>query len=342
MSPTTAAPCAGPCTLLVNLVGFDPASTRRLAGLLETCSALGARWRIGGPGSCDLWIVNGANARNAGRGLIEVEGAQALRLRPAEMPHPVAFTQPLDPAISTSHRFDGVSMQSLNVLLTQLARWLAPRLVQQALVAHLIANGASFTRSNVILVRQRTRLLAIVDFGGDTAVAADATPADLQGADWVLQPRGESFAPPGFRIASTEQVLWHYANRSEGPPPLPSRYTRLPIHLRRVPALPPRELSDRQLQLVRELAYGPHSFVELVQRSGAGQSALRRDLAALYLIGAITCDPGRSRSARERRAAPAFTEEELSFIGARPANLDELTAPGLFPGARRFSAPAHL
>jgi hypothetical protein len=135
-------------------------------------------------------------------------------------------------------------------------------------------------------------------------------------------------------VTATEQLLWHFANRSEAPPPLPARYTRLPIHLRRVPALAPRELSDRQLQLVRELAYAPHTFVELTQRTGAGPSALRRDLAALYLIGAITCDPGRSRAARDRRRGAAVarvaTEEDLSFIGARPATLDELTAPGLF------------
>ncbi|MEJ6021723.1 hypothetical protein [Ramlibacter sp. PS4R-6] len=329
MDPMTAgAPCAGPCTLLVTLVGFDPAPARRLAALLDDCSALGARWRVGGPGTSDLWIVDGEKARGLGHGLVEVGGAHPVQLRPADMPHPVAFTEPLHESISTGHHFDPASMNGLNVLLTQLARWLSPRLVQQALVAHLIANGASFTRSNVIEVRQGQRLLALVDFAGDTAVAADATPADLRGADWVLRERGAAFAPPGFRSASTEQVLWHFANRSDAPPPLPGRYTRLPIHLRRVPALPVRELSDRQLQLVRELAYGPHTFVELAQRTGAGPSALRRDLAALYLVGAITCDPGRSRATRDRRRTASFTQEELSFIGARPSTLDELTAPG--------------
>ena len=297
------------------LAGLRSGKRRRLIDNLPTCKTTG------------VFI-----------GFVEVKGTPAVRLRPAEMPHPVAFTEPLDASISTSHRFDPTSMHALNVQLTQLGRWLAPLLVQQALVAHLIANGASFTRSNVIHVRQGSRLLAVVDFGGDTAVAADATPADLHGADWVLQERGEAFAPPGFRIAPTEQVLWHYANRSEAPPPLPSRYTRLPIYLRRAPALQSRELSDRQLELVRELAYAPQTFVELVQRTGAGPSALRRDLAALYLIGAITCDPGRSRAARERRRAAAIAEEGLSFIGARPSTVDELTAPGLFRGAPTLSA----
>lgn len=325
------------CSLFVTLVGFDPAPARKLAELIEDCSALGARWRIVGAGTSDLWIVNGEKARGLGHGLVEVDGEQPIRLRPAEMPHPVAFTEPLDAGISTSHRFDAASMQSLNVLLTNLARWLSPRLVQQALIAQLVANGASFTRSNVIEVRQGQRLLAVIDFNGDTAVAADATPADLHGADWSLQPRSGWFAPPGFRTAPTEQVLWHFANRSDALP-LPIRYTRLPIHLRQVPALHPRELSDRQLQLVRELAYAPHTFTELAQQAGTGPSAVRRDLAALYLIGAITCDPGRSRTARDkRRGAAPNVSDDLSFIGTRPSSLQDLTAPGFFPGARRAS-----
>lgn len=325
------------CTLFVTLVGFDAPAARRLSGLLDDCSALGARWRAVASGTSDLWIVDGSRARGLGKGLVEVAGPHGppIRMRPADMPHPVAFTEPLHESISTGHVFDGASMHALNVLLTRMARWLGPRLVQQALVSQLIANGASFTRSNVIEVRQGGRLVAFVDFNGATAVASDATPADLQGAEWALRPRGEAFAPPGFRATPTEQVLWHYAHRSDAPPPLPSRYTRLPIHLRHVPQLPPRELSDRQLQLVRELAYAPHTFAELAQRTGAGPSALRRDLAAFYLIGAITCDPGRSRVARERRrAGDARVEDELSFVGARPSTLDELTAPGFFPGAQ--------
>lgn len=317
--------------LFVTLVGFDADAGARLAGLLEECSALGARWRAVTAGTSDLWIVNGERTRSLGNGLLEVEGDEPVRLRPAEMPHPVAFSEPLDAAVSTGHRFDASSMTALSLQLTHLARWLSPRLVQQALMAQLVASGASFTRSNVIEVRQGQRLLAVIDFDGDTSVAADATPGDLRGADWSLHPRQRLFVPPGFRTASTQQALWHYANRSDTPPQLPSRYTRLPIHLRQVPPLHPREFSDRQLQLVRELAYSPHTFAELAHQAGTGPSAVRHDLAALYLIGAITCDPGRSRAARDqRRSAAAAGREDLSFIGARPTSLDELTAPGLY------------
>lgn len=330
-----ASPAAPACSvLLVSLAGFRERDARQLTLLLDDCSALGARWKIARDAAPDLWIVDGANARSLGRGLIEVTGArEPLRFRPADMPHPVAFAEPLDASISTSHRFDPHSMHSLNVLLTNLGRWLVPRLVQQALVQQLVANGASFTRDNVIEVQHLGRTLALVDFAGDTAVASNATPADVRRADWVLRERGEAFAPPGFRIARTEQVLWQFAQRSERADLLPGRYSRLPIHLRRVPALPPRELSDRQLRVVRELAYAPRTLSELADRTGATEQALRRDLGALYLVGAITCDPGRSRAAREqRRAAELAAGDELSIVGAAPLQVGELTAPGFARG----------
>ena len=325
----------GASTLLVTLVGFDDAARGALAKLLADCSALGARWKAASSPASDLWIVNGESARGLGHGLIAIEGDQPMQLRPAEMPHPLAFTAPLDRSVQTSHCFDGTSMHALNVMLTQLGRWLTPRLVQQALVAHLVANGASFTRSNVIHVRQGHRLLALVDFSGETAVAPDTTPADLCHADWQLHERAHAFIPPGFRTAPTELVLWRYATRSDQSLPLPARYLRLPIYLRRVPALAPRELSDRQLHIVRELAYGPYTLSELSQRTGSAPSVLKRELAALYLISVVTCDPGRSRAAREQRRGGARTQEELSFIGARPSVGHELTAPGLHPAAQR-------
>lgn len=324
------------CALLVSLVGFEPREHRRLALLLDDCSALGARWRVVNEGAADLWIVDGGHSRGLGRGLVE---AGPLRFRPAEMPHPVAFAEPVPESISTGYRFDPASMHSLNVLLTQLGRWLVPKLVQQALIGQLVANGASFTRSNVIEVQHHGRVLAILDFEGDTSVGADVAPADLQRAHWALRSRGEAFTPPGFRVASTEQVLWQFAMRRDPADLLPSRYERLPIHLRRVPALPPREFADRQLAIVRELAYGPRTLAELGALTQANTQALQRDLGGLYLIGAVTCDPGRSRAAREQRRAAAVPEDGLSFIGTRPSDLGDLTAPGFArtqqPGPRQ-------
>lgn len=318
-----------PPVLFVSLVGFDPAAARRLCLLLDECTALGARWRVVRDGTCDLWIVDGAAARGRGCGLVEVAGG-ALAFRPAEMPHPVVFAEPVHESVATGQRFDAASMHSLNVLLTKIGRWLMPRLAQQALVAHLVASGASFTRTHAIEVGAQGRILALLDMSGDTAVAADATPAEIRHGDWSLRERDRSFVPPGFRITATQQVLWQFALRTEHADLLPARYVRLPIHLRRAPSLPAREWGDSQLRLLRELAYGPRTFAELGDRTGATPQALRRDLGALYLVGAITCDPGRSRAAREhRRGAGCAPASDPSIFRALPSNLAELTAPGL-------------
>jgi hypothetical protein len=317
--------------MTVFLAGFDAPRAEQVGRLLEDCSALAADWRATQDPAADLWIVDGAKARSRGRGLLEIVGPAPLRVRPAEMPHPVAFTEPLHDSVSTAHRFDPQSLQSLNVLLAQLARWLGPRLTQQALVGQLLESGASFTRSNVIEVRTRGRVLAVMDFEGDTAVAPDALPADIKRADWRLQARGGALLPPGFRIASTQLVLWQFAQRSERTDLLPPRYMRLPIHLRDMPRLAPREVPDPALAVLRELAYGARGFGELAQRTGLDEPLLRRQLGALYLVGAITCDPGRSRAAREHRRGESLRPEDLSFIGRPPLNTADLTAPGLSP-----------
>jgi len=71
------------CTLFVSLVGFEPRVERRLALLLDDCSALGARWRVVAEGGADLWIVDGTKARSPGGGFVEVG---ALRFRPGTRP----------------------------------------------------------------------------------------------------------------------------------------------------------------------------------------------------------------------------------------------------------------
>ena len=315
--------------ILVALIGFEPAKRTRLAALLDDCSALAARWRTAGVAESDLWIVEAENARGAGGGLVEVAGAQPMRFRPWEMPQPVVFTQPLHESLAGHRSFDPASMQSLGMLLTQIAPALMPKLVQQVLVDHLVANGASFTRSNVIHVQEGRHPLAVLDFNGATGVAPHATLAAIRRADWLLKPRDDASIPLGFRTTSTEEVLWRFATRTDRPDLLPGRYQRLPIYLRRLPTLPPRELSDRHFALLRELAYAPRTFAELGDRLGASDPGLRRDLGALFLISAITCDPGRSRAAREqRRSAELEHHEDLSIVGVQPADVGQLTAPG--------------
>lgn len=287
--------------LLVALLGFDPFDEPELAQRIEACNALSAKWRVGPASAADLWIVNGAATQALDSDVIEVTGDAPLRFRPGDVACPVAFTEPVAAALDARFRFDPASVPSLTVLLTRLAPWLSPRIAQQALVGHLIANGASFNRSTVIHVKDHSRLLAVMDFGGDTGVATDATPAAIRRADWHLRPPNAGFVPPNFQRSSTEDVLWRFATHATALELLPARYRRLEIHLRRVPTVSGGLLLPRQRRILDALAEGPLTFGELMPVALAAESQLRADLGALYLIGGITCDPMRSLAMVQRR-----------------------------------------
>jgi hypothetical protein len=310
---TVVSPCEP--VLVVALLGFDPGETLALEMMLEGCDALASRWRTGLVAGADLWVVNGRTASLNAEGELEVDG---LRFRTSDAPRPVAFANPTPMALDARFHFDADSADSLTAMLAALGPWLLPRVVQQALVGHLIANAARFTRSTVIHVQDKDRLLAVMNFSGDTGIATDATPAAIRRADWLLRPATAGFVPSIFHAAPTEEVLWRFATRADAFDLLPSRYLRLPIYLRKHPEFAPAEMSPRHITLLSELAAGDRTFRELRDRLDCSNDALRRDLGALYLVGVITCDPMRSLAAAQRRRSMNLLTDsaELSTNGS--------------------------
>lgn len=300
--------------LVVALIGFDPGETLALETRFAQCEALSAQWRIGPAGRADLWVVNGRTVVAGEGDALDVDG---MHFRPGDSPRPVAFSEPVPPTLEARFRFEPDSPASLSAMLLTLGPWLSPRVVQQALVGHLIANAARFTRSTVIHVQDRGRLLAVMNFAGDTGVVTDATPAAIRRADWVLRPATAGFVPSIFHGAPTEEVLWRFATRADHLEVLPARYLRLPVYLRRAPGLTPDEFEPRQAVLLREISHNGRTFAALRSHLGCGEKELRRDLAALYLVQAITCDPMRSaRSARMQRMLHAKGAYEPSATGS--------------------------
>ncbi|HUR88263.1 MAG TPA: hypothetical protein VMZ74_04175 [Ramlibacter sp.] len=336
---TVASP--SPPVLVAALIGFDPFEEPDLAELFSSCTALGARWVVGPPAGGDLWVVNGRAVQPAPDDTIEVSGDAPMSFRPGDTSIPVVFTQPVHDGIDARFTFDPHIRSSLDAMLSGLGPWLSPMIVQQALMGHLIANGAKFARSTVIHVQDKARLLAVMDFGGATGVATDATPAAIRRADWHLRPASAGFVPSIFHRAPTEDVLWRFATRATKVQMLPSRYLRLPIHLRRVPTVTPRDLQPRHLAIVRELALRPRTFRELQDATGASESQLHCDVGALYLIGAVTCDPMRAlASAQLRRTSHALTDSgELSSPSSPSSPLPLSSLPGPAPAVlTRFPA----
>jgi hypothetical protein len=74
----------------------------------------------------------------------------------------------------------------------------------------------------------------------------------------------------------------------------------------------------RHATLLDEIAAGDRTFRELRERLDCSDEGLRRDLGALYFVGAITCDPMRSlATAQRRRSVNRLTDSaELSTIGS--------------------------
>lgn len=289
--------------LFIALFGFDPFEAPDIAERIAACNALSARWRIGPAEAADLLIINGASARVVDGDVIEVAGDEPLRFRPADIHCPVVFTEPVEPGLEARFRFRNDSLGSLMAMLTRLSPWLAPKIAQQAMVGHFLANGATFNHATVIHVQDGSRLLAVMDFGGDTGVATDATPTALARADWHVRPPNAGFVPSMFFRSSTEDVLWRFATHASALELLPTRYHRLPIHLRRIPTVSEGLLLPRQYRIIDALRRGPHTFRELLPLVEASESQLHSDIGALYLIGGITCDPMRSLAGAERRRA---------------------------------------
>jgi hypothetical protein len=132
--------------------------------------------------------------------------------------------------------------------------------------------------------------------------------------------------------------MWQYALRTERDL-LPPHYRHQPLYFRRPPRLPPRQLKDAHLLLLRELAAQPMDFEQLQQATGLGSSALARHLSALYVVGAITANPRRSAPGTIRHnSAEPFSAPNSNTFGsvldsmlAMPTNgrrpVCDLTAP---------------
>lgn len=299
--------------IVVALLGFDSGEALALEAQFDHCDALSTRWRMGPPARADLWIVNGRTVAAGDGDELAVDG---LGFRPGDPARPVAFARPVPTTLDARFHFAPQSPGSLRSMLTALGPWLSPRVVQQALMAHLIANGARFNRSTVIHVEEEGRLLAVMNFGGDTGVATDATPAAIRRADWLLRPASAGFVPSIFHGAPTEEVLWRFATRAERLDVLPSRYLRLPIYLRRAPGVPANDISARQAAVLEEIASGPRTLAQLQARLDSTQAELTRDLGALYLVHAITCDPLRAAGAAKRTPAGGGVPAEPSTSGS--------------------------
>ncbi len=290
--------------LRLGLVGFDRRQEEAVRqGLRARATAAVGRatvvWELAPLSEADAWWVHGPAARSMGDGSVEIRQADGrlLRILPAEVGRPLAWSLPVSGAISAEVLFDAASAGSVEGTLLRFEQALRPLTVQLCLASQLLQREAELG-GRIYHVHAKGRLLAVVDLRGDTAVRPSATLRELAGAHWSARPAAASFFPGDFVRTSLSLLMWQYATRTHENL-LPHRYRLGAIYLRRAPRLPHRLLEDVHLLLLRQLAARPRSFADLQQETGLTAPVLSHELAALYLVGAITSNPHRARTLGE-------------------------------------------
>ncbi len=253
-------------------------------------------WQLAPLGEADAWCVNGPRLRRLPDGSWRVVPVRVtdhpIHIDPEHLERPVAFSTPAGPPhFQPAHLFDLDSPASIRTLLEHLEGWLRPAMVQFHLAAHIVQGKVDLS-AGVYHVTVQGRLCAVVSRRGGVAVWPLADPAQLAQAEWHRRPDSADAMPATFVRSSVAETMWQYATRTTRDC-LPKHYRRKRLFLRRPPQLPPRLLSDRCLLVVRELERAPATFNELLARTGAAAADLARQVAGLYMVGAVTANEAR-------------------------------------------------
>jgi len=305
MHPATRSTADVP-VLRLGLAGFAPDEEALLAAeLARRAGALPLAWQLAPLAEADAWCINGPRLRRLPDGHCRIMPVRVsdhpLHINPEQLDWPVAFSAPAGPPdFQPAHLFDLDSPASIRTLLEHLEGWLRPAMVQFHLAAQIV-QGRVDLNAGVYHVTVQGKLYAVVSRRGGVGVWPLADPAQLARAEWHRRPGAADAMPATFVHASIAETMWQYATRTTRDC-LPRHYRRKRLYLRRPPQLPPRLLSDRCLMVVRELERSPATFNELLARTGAAEAELVRQLAGLYLVGAVT--------ANEARLAPPYAVSE--------------------------------
>lgn len=325
--------------LRLGLIGFSIEQQARLNETVARLASGGMVWHIGTFSEADVLWVNGSRTLVQADGTLRVASGvpagRSVQLSLAEIDRPIAFSIPLPQNLGPADRFDMNSPASLQELMAKIEGWMRPLAAQFCLASHVIDNEGALS-SGVYRVSCNDTLLAVVDLQGDVGVLPSAGPADFEDAMWVHCPAVSDGIPDSFVRASLSQVMWQYALRTDRDL-LPRRYRKGLLYFRRPPRVPQRMVNDTHLLLLRELAVSPTSFDDLRERTALSRENLAHDLAALYLVGAITANPKRAPTTGipYRRATGGDADNgampsggfELPVRDAAPTFNADLTAP---------------
>jgi len=325
--------------LRLGVAGFSESQQRAAGEAARAAGTPRAQWQLASLPEADGWWLEGGRTVVLPNGFLRVQpgvpSGRSVQIAMADVDRPVGFTLPLAPGFEPPVTFHLQDRERCLAVLHQFAGWLQPMVAQFCLGGCMSARQPSLGAGSWEVLRG-TQLLAVVDLRTGAAVAPSATAADFESAMWVLRDHGSVAVPSDFVCTSIPQLMWQYALRTERDL-LPAHYRHQPLYFRRPPRLPQRQLRDAHLLLLRELAAQPMQFPQLQQATGLGESALARNLSALYVVGAITANPRRAAGGGTRTAAgdaaPPSTsfESQLDPVPAQPPvghrSFSDQTAP---------------
>ena len=303
--------------LRIGVAGFSLEQQEALRQLLSQDTATKQTWDFARPEDADALCVNGARTQLLPDGMLRVAagvpGGRSTLIDPKELQRPIAFARPLPHPFPPYLSFD-IEPHSVALVLRELEVMLRP-LISQFCLASQILEQEQALGSGVYHVTRADggKLIAVVDLRGDVGVLTTASALDFDDALWTAVPRQQSDMPPQFFRCSLSRLMWEYAMRTNRDV-LPARYRTETIFFRRPPRLPQRLLADAHLLILRELSTEPGNFKDLQQRTQLAPEELAQDLAALYLVGAITSNP--------KRAAPLQSPDSTHGVPSTQAAFD--------------------
>ena len=283
-------------TLRIGVAGFSQEQHETLRQLLQQDTATRQSWEFAAPEVADALCVNGARTQLLPDGMLRigsgVPGGRSVQIDPAGLNRPVAFATPIPAQLNAYLTFD-LEPQSVALILRELQILLRPLTSQFCLASQILEHEAALGSGVYHVSRGDGTLVAVVDLRGDVGVLTTASAPDFDDALWTPHARRAEPMPGQFYRCSLASLMWQYAMRTTRDV-LPARYRTEMLYFRRPPRLPQRLLADAHLLLLRELATQPGNFADLQQRTGLQPTELATDLAALYLVGAITSNPKRA------------------------------------------------
>ncbi|MFL6695219.1 MAG: hypothetical protein ACJ8GO_19905 [Ramlibacter sp.] len=300
-------------TLRIGLAGFSLEQQESLRHMLQQENATRQVWDFGKPEDADALCINGARTQLLPDGMLRigsgVPAGRSLLLDPSGLNRPAAFVLPVPNNFPPYLTFV-LEPHSVSLALRELEILLRPLIAQFCLASQILEQEAALGSGVYHVSRADGTRIAVVDLRGDVGVLTSATSMDFDDALWTPHARTPEPMPQHFYRCSLSHLMWQYAMRTTRDI-LPARYRTETLYFRRAPRLPHRLLGDAHLLLLRELASEPGNFADLQARTQLPPTELAADLAALYLVGAITSNP--------KRAAPIISQPQDLLDRAGPS-----------------------